>query len=560
MGENIFERSIDLFDILANSLESSYIFMFDIKSGKYRWSRAAMEYFNIPTDKDVENIHGDASYALLRAIHPDDLAAFEEDFEKVVRGETDMQNGEYRMLNRYGTYVWVMCRGTVLRNAQGEIVLFAGAMTNLGHTGKYDATTNLKNIYEFRSDLYKLMYDMKEKGQRVGIMMLGIDGFGRVNEKYNYLFGNNVLRSFGRQINEKKDEAMEIYRMDGDKFACLWPGATKEQLRDMFHVFQETAQHATVVDGKEVPISISGGALFYPDNGQDIEMLHRNLEYALHWTKKNDRRNLGFFTKEILEESLREIEIMDELMDSVRDNCRGFFLCYQPIIHNESGELYSCEALCRWMDKNGRRVPPMEFIPLLESTGAIVDVGNWILETGLRQLSEWQKVRSEMKININVSYLQFQHEEFMGFVMDMLKKYKVAPECLVLELTETCKIVDMDGLRTEFKFFRDQGIHVALDDFGTGYASVSTLKELPIDSVKIDHGFVSQLPKNQSDRHIIEYLINLSQKLGIEVCVEGIETATIRSIVQSYAPDSLQGYYFSHPLEAEEFFAKFVRL
>ena len=117
----------------------------------------------------------------------------------------------------------------------------------------------------------------------------------------------------------------------------------------------------------------------------------------------------------------------------------------------------------------------------------------------------------------------------------------------------------MEGLRSEFEFFRNHGILVALDDFGTGYASISALKELPIDSVKIDHGFVSQLTKNQADRHIIEYLINLSQKLGMEVCVEGIETDAIRDIVKSFGPDSLQGYFFSHPLESEDFYARFLK-
>ena len=545
-----------LFDILENSLDDSYIFMCDLRSGRFRWSKDAVEYFNVPQDSLMVMQNGTIPW--VRYIHPDDRHIFEDEFQKMLEGKTDVHNCEYRVLNRYGAYIWLRCKGRVLRDESGKPVFFAGAMTNLGHIGKYDATTNLKNIYEFRSNLTRWTYQAEGAKTRVGVMMIGINSFGHINEKHTYLFGNQVLRSFGKQLRQAKPDGMELYRMDGDKFACLWPGASEADLVECFSKFQDIAQHAVVVDGEDIPFSISGGALFYPDDGNDSEMIHRNLEYAMHQAKKNKKGTLEFFSGEVMEESLREIEMMDDLMSCIQDHYRGFYLCYQPIIDNRTGKLYSCEALLRWTDKTGRKVSPMEFIPLLESSGRIVEVGNWILETGIRQLSEWQKILPDMYMNINVSYLQFQREEFMQYVMNVLEKYHVSPDCLILELTETCKIMDMEGLRTEFEFFRNHGVKVALDDFGTGYASVSALKELPIDSVKIDHGFVSQLTQNQSDRHIIEYLISLIQKLGIEVCVEGIETAAIRNIVQSFQPDSLQGYFFSYPLEADLFYKQFV--
>lgn len=557
MGKDFLALNKELFDILEDSLESSYIFMYDMRSGHMRWSKSAIEYFNMGSNIDPDPATGTIPW--LKYIHPDDRQIFMDDFESLLRGEKDQHHCEYRAINRYGVYIWLVCKGTVLRDGQGVPVFFAGAMTNLGHIGKYDATTNLKNIYEFRSDLFKWMYNGAEDERRAGILMLGINNFGHINEKYTYMFGNKVLRQFGKQLVEKKQEGMEIYRMDGDKFACFMPNATREDITEYFRRIQDAAQHMIIVEGRDIPFTVSGGALFYPQDGQDIETIHRNLEYSLQWAKRSDRRGLEFFSKEILDASLREVEMLDDLMDAVRDNCRGFYLCYQPIIHTYSGSLYSCEALVRWKDKNGRRVPPMEFIPLLESTGDIVEAGNWILETGLAQLSEWQKTLPELKMNINVSYLQFQNPEFIPFVMKKLEQYKVPAESLVLELTETCKVNDVEELRMEFELLRNRGVKVALDDFGTGYASVSSLKDLPIDSVKIDHGFVSQLTKSQSDRHIIEYLINLSQKLGIEVCVEGIETAAIRNIVQAYAPDSLQGYFFSHPLESEDFYVQFIR-
>lgn len=549
----------ELFDILEESLEGSFIFMCDMRSGHMRWSKSAIEYFNMGSNVDLDLNTGTIPW--LKYIHPEDRHIFLESYDKMINGETDKHHCEYRAINRYGVYIWLLCKGTVLRDEAGTPVFFAGAMTNLGHSGKYDGTTNLKNIYEFRSDLFKWLCSNLEKKRKAGIMMFGIDNFGQINEKYAYTFGNKVLRQFGKKLHEKKSLGMEFYRMEGVKFVCFYPDASQEDLSGVFQVIQDIAQHSILVDGKQISLTVSGGAMFYPQDGGDVETIHRNLEYVLQFAKHSngcEQSGLKFFTSEILDASLREADKLEDLRDSVRDNCRGFYLCYQPIVRTYSDALYSCEALVRWKDKNGRNVSPMEFIPLLESTGDIVEAGNWILESGLAQLSEWHKKLPELKININVSYLQFEDDRFIPFVLQKLEEYKVPAETLVLELTETCKVSDVERLREKFAYLRSMGIRIALDDFGTGYASVSSLKDLPIDSVKIDHGFVSQLTKRQSDRYILEYLINLSQKLGLEVCVEGIETAAIRNLVQAYMPDSLQGYYFSHPLEAEEFYVHFI--
>lgn len=550
MNKNVLNEYEELFSILEDSMEG-YIFLCDMQSNYSRWSKKAVEYFNLP---------GSVIYNMpelwVRYIHPEDRHIFLEDFEKILSGESDIHNCEYRVMNRYGSYIWLVCKGKVVRNEKGEILYFAGAMTNLGNTGKYDSTTNLKNIYEFRTDLSRLLpFDKKET---VGIMMIGINRFSQINEKYTYMFGNQVLRRFGHRLLEKKDKGMTVYRMDGDKFACIYPGADQKQLLNAFRKFQECAQGSELIEGEEVSFSIYGGALFYPQNGSDTEEIHRNLEYAFHTAKRKNDQKLVFFEERMLNDYLREIQLQDDLLESVNDGCRGFFLCYQPIIHTADEKLDSCEALLRWKNKEGNVVSPSEFIPILESTGAIRKVGCWVLENALKQLKEWQKNYPALKMNVNVSYIQLQNGEFVDFVVEKLKQYDVLPESLVLELTETNKIMDIDQIQEEFEFFRGRGIRIALDDFGTGYASVSVLRDLVIDGIKIDHSFVSKLMNNRSDRHIIEYLIKLCQKLHIEVCVEGIEKSEIKKIVESYLPDTMQGYHFSRPVEADVFYKKYL--
>ncbi len=550
MVKDLLEKNSDLFSVLEDSLEGSYIFMCDMKRGYSRWSKGAVDYFNLPGCYMYNT-----PVIWTESIHPEDRHIFQEDFGRIVSGEWNHHDCEYRALNRFGVYVWLRCKGTVLRDESGEPELFAGAITNLGHIGKYDATTNLKNIYEFRSDLSRWI---QEEAQKVGILMMDINSFSRINERYTYAFGNRVLRNFGKQIRDHCEGKATIYRMDGDKFACFCPGCGREELREYFEQFQYIAANTVRIDGEEIRFSLSGGAVLYPNHGKDAEEIHRNLEHALQWAKKERKRTLVMFSDDILHQSMHELEMTEELRNCVYHQCEGFFLCYQPIVDTVSGKLQSCEALLRWKNKKGEVVPPMEFVPILEATGEICRVGNWIIETALCQLGKWHQILPNLKMNVNVSYLQFHYPEFKEFVMSQLERFHIRPECLVLELTETCKIMDMEELRAEFEYFRQRSVKVALDDFGTGYASVSVLKDLPIDWVKIDHGFVSQLMKNQTDRHIIEYLISLCRKLGIVVCVEGIETDDIRCLVESYMPDSMQGYYFSRPVIPEVFCERFL--
>lgn len=540
-----------LFTILEQSIDNSYLFMCDMKTNNTRISRQAVEYFNLPSSPVIYNM----PTLWARYIHPEDRHIFRDDFGRILSGESDIHNCEYRIMNRYGAYIWLSCKGRVVRDENGEPLFFAGAMANLGNIGKYDPTTNLKNLYEFRTDLSE--YILNREKESAVIMMIGINHFTHINEKYTYSFGNQVLRSFGHQLLEIKDRDMIVYRMDGDRFACIYPKSSKEKIQEVYQKFQDCAQHGVTVEGEKITFSIYGGALLYPEDGTEIEEIHRNLEYAFQRAKRNNEQKLVFFSKQLLKEYLKEIQMQDELVECVNDGCRDFFLCYQPIVRSEGG-LYSCEALLRWKDKNGKVISPVEFVPILENSGAIRQVGKWVLETALKQLKEWQKVKPDLKVNVNVSYLQLQNGEFVDYVEEVLEKYGVSPESLVLELTETRKIMDMDEVRTEFEFFRTRGVKVALDDFGTGYASVSVLRDLMIDWIKIDHSFVSKLMNNESDRHIIEYLIKLCQKLKIEVCVEGIENSEIKDIVELYLPDSMQGYHFSRPVTPEIFYSKYI--
>lgn len=540
-----------VFSLLSESVDDAYLFMGDLQTGYFRISKKAVDYFGLQVEytKDVEGMWD-------KHVHPEDLPIFKVNFNRILDGSSDVYHCEYRAKNRFGEYCWLLCRGSVFRDANGETVLFAGALMNQGQKSKFDAITSLYSVHQFREDLHVL----DTQGQRAaGLLIFGIDNFSHINERYTYSFGNEVLQIYAQEISKRRPKGSKIYRLDGDKFALIFPGASKEELKECFKVFQDTARNALSVEDLKLSISISGGGAFYPEDGKEVEVLHRNMEYALERSKQHGRKQLTFFSKEVLNVTLRKIEMIDELRKSVNHEFDGFHLCYQPIMDAKTGSLLGCEALLRWSGDTFLNVSPVEFIPILEETGDIYEVGAWVVSTALKQLKEWQSILPDLKMTVNVSYIQCSNPKFKYFVVQEVEKYNPTEGSLVLELTESCKLIDTAGLRQEMEFFEQNGIKVALDDFGTGYASVSVLRELPADWVKIDHAFVSSIVDDETDRSIIEHLISMCQKLGIYVCVEGIETELIGDIVKTYHPDCLQGYFYARPIAANVFYEKFIK-
>ena len=249
--------------------------------------------------------------------------------------------------------------------------------------------------------------------------------------------------------------------------------------------------------------------------------------------------------------------MQEALREAVANNFNGFSLVYQPLVKGWNQKVYGAETLMRFTLPDGTTVSPMNFIPILEEDGSIRKVGKWLLEAALKQASAWQKIYPDFVISINISYLQMLQSGFREMVMKTVKNQNTPPKLLILELTESCKVSDPNRLCEDFQYFKDAGINMALDDFGTEYSSIALLRKLKPQWIKIDHTFVRSINDDEMDQAILEYIMNLSKQTNIKVCVEGVETSEILSVVQSYHPELLQGYYFSKPCPAEEFSRKY---
>ncbi len=535
-----------IFEALGQTSDNMYIYMADLQRDFSRWSRSSVKYFNMPGEY-IEN----TAEEWVKHIHPQDRHIFLDDMKRIFEGKSNRHNCEYRALNKYGNYVWVKCQGIVQRNEDGSLGLFVGTMMNLGVNAKFDQPTGLYTFHELKKQLPISI----NQGMEGAILLFDVDRLQRINDLLGYTVGDEVLQSLGRKCQELV--GVTFYRGPGGKFYCI---TTEKNMEMVTWIYNQVQKFAEDVPGEmqvEIQLTVSCGVTFFPQDADDLETLHSNVEYALEQAKKNGRGSIAQFSGKMHQRTVERFRLQEALREAVANNFNGFSLVYQPLVKGWNQKVYGAETLMRFTLPDGTTVSPMNFIPILEEDGSIRKVGKWLLEAALKQASAWQKIYPDFVISINISYVQMLQSGFREMVMKTVKNQNTPPKLLILELTESCKVSDPNRLCEDFQYFKDAGINMALDDFGTEYSSIALLRKLKPQWIKIDHTFVRSINDDEMDQAILEYIMNLSKQTNIKVCVEGVETSEILSVVQSYHPELLQGYYFSKPCPAEEFSRKY---
>lgn len=416
---------------------------------------------------------------------------------------------------------------------------------------KFDQPTGLYTFHELKKQLPIFI----NQGMEGAILLFDVDRLQRINDLLGYTVGDEVLQSFGRKCQELV--GVTFYRGPGGKFYCI---TTEKNMEMVTWIYNQVQKFAEDVPGEmqvEIQLTVSCGVTFFPQDADDLETLHSNVGYALEQAKKNGRGSIAQFSGKMHQRTVERFRLQEALREAVANNFNGFSLVYQPLVKGWNQKVYGAETLMRFTLPDGTTVSPMNFIPILEEDGSIRKVGKWLLEAALKQASAWQKIYPDFVISINISYVQMLQSGFREMVMKTVKNRNTPPKLLILELTESCKVSDPNRLCEDFQYFKDAGINMALDDFGTEYSSIALLRKLKPQWIKIDHTFVRSINDDEMDQAILEYIMNLSKQTNIKVCVEGVETSEILSVVQSYHPELLQGYYFSKPCPAEEFSRKY---
>lgn len=539
--EDILKSS--LFEAFAEASEYVYIYVTDMKTGKARWSSGAVKYFGLPGEymDDPGKLWGEK-------IHPDDREIYFDDIDAVFSGKTTRHSCQYRALNQYGNYVWLECKGTMIYDSDGNMSVFAGLMTRLDSQNKYDSLTGLLTRYEFYN------YDFsKEPG---AVILLGVDSFRKVISAYGYNYGDEVLIELSKQMSLAcRDGGQMIFRFTGDEFIVILPGADEKEAFSFFDKLNKIAKELEISDGRKTALSISAGAVKYPISDGDKDDLINHLEVSLDYVKRTRKGRMEFYSNTIKEVQQRLFYIKEDIKKSINNDFCGFEMYYQPWVDAHGEKIVGCEALLRWKGEQVQDAGPMEFIPVLEETGEIIQVGYWVMDQAMKQQKEWQARFGDIYISFNVSYQQFLEENFVDEVMKAAKKYNINPSNMVLELTESSDVKNPEDLAAVFHELRDMGFKIALDDFGTAYASMELLKKLPADTIKIEHSFVRELSKDghEVDFAIIDSLLHLCKRLNCQSVVEGVENRDVDEIIRKMDATYLQGYYYSKPICKEEF-------
>lgn len=539
--------------LVFESIEKStnaYLYAMHGESDVTRWSQNALDSFELPDLYVKGNIE---LWSTL--IHPNDIHIYSDDIQKIIVGEKDFHQCEYRVRKRNGEYVWVRCAGQATRKPDGTLAWFIGLVRECTSLDKIDYTTKLLSIYEFRGNMDVALKNNLLDG---GLLLLGVDNFKQINTMYSYSFGDQVLLKVAETLQNICPPTVDLYRIEGDKFAFVCPHYNQKEVVQLFNTATESMQNLLLADVERVRLSASAGALMVKRHYDNVDEVHKDLEHALSVSKQKEAGTITFFSEELLEESLRDLRLREELRRCVENDCEGFELYFQPIMQGDTSVIHSCEALLRWNNEKFPRTFPDKFIPILEETGLIVPVGKWVGRSALAFLKEWRKVIPDLKVNVNVSYVQIVKGDLHEQIVNTLEEFGMPPQSLVVEITESCDIKDLQHTINFVENIRKNGIEVALDDFGTGYSSISILQHIPADWIKLDHNFVSKIKDNEFDRNIVIYLMSLCHSLGLKVCVEGVEDEMCCKLVRLQKAEAIQGYHFSRPIPADDFYKKYV--
>ena len=532
----------ELFEAFGAASDHVYIYVCDMKTDISRWSRAAVEYFGLAGEylEDAAKVWG-------AHVHPDDLKIYTEDIEGVFSGKNKYHNCQYRARNASGAYVWVECKGSVIWDAEGNPIIFAGLMTRIDGQSKYDSLSGLLTTQELH------YFDLASQS---GIaLLIGMDGFRKIISNYGYNNGDEILIKFSREISDLCRPGWKVLRFSGDEFLVIAFDSNQQEVTDFYKELCRETDIMILEDGRKVEISISAGGVLFPQDADVREILINKLEHSLEFAKNNQRGGMVFFSGEIARKHERGLALREDLKQSIKSDFKGFELFFQPFIDPETGRIAGCESLLRWKGERIKDSYPMEFIKVLEDYGDINEVGFWVMEQAIRQQAAWRGTYGELQISFNVSYQQFLDDTFEERAIACAEKYGANPDYIIIELTESCQVEAPQELAAMFSRLRERGFKIALDDFGTAYASMEMLKWLPVDYIKVEHSFIRELaqPGHDIDYVIVDSLLEMCRRLGYNSIIEGVENSKVADIVGDMNATLLQGYHYSHPVCQKDF-------
>lgn len=420
----------------------------------------------------------------------------------------------------------------------------------------YDALTGLPNRILLQDRMAQALARASRHQEKVALLFFDLDRFKVINDSLGHSVGDLLLKEVAERLKRQTREQDTVSRLGGDEFVVVLSGV--KQTADSAITAERIINAMTsefVIQGHSINVSCSLGVSIFPDDGRDGETLVKHADAAMYCAKENGRNNFQFFTQKMNDNIVQRLTLENSMRLALQK--KEFFLMYQPQLDITTGEISGVEALVRWQHPKLGLVAPNEFIPIAESSGLIIPIGEWVLHTACDQARKWQaEGLPALPVAVNVSAMQFRHQGFLQFVSRMLHETGLAPQYLELELTESLILSNADVLLSRLQELKEMGVRLAIDDFGTGYSSFSYLRHFRVHKLKIDRSFVRDVCLDSDDAAITEAIISVAKSLNLRVIAEGVENEGQVSFLRAHHCDEIQGYYFSKPLLPNEFAEK----
>lgn len=520
------EKYCELLQTLKQSTDDALCLM-NLETGYFRLFGEKNLEFSVADDENVST----GFKEILKFVHDNDRDFVKDAIHSLENRDVEELDINFRMCS--GDIMrWVNCRGNVIKDDLGGHFVWIGRISENAVKHLYNPLTSLFNKTKLKADLNG---DTANKFNN--LMLIDINNLSEINLKYGSVCGDGLLKLLAEEL-ESRFSMWQIYHAEKDRFVVLLDIDSKEKIKNIFNEIQLQFGDKCSILASVVP------------NDIDAKNIYDYAVQMLNNAKREGKEKLVFLSKDDLGEKISQVELLNELEESVKNGCEGFHLVYQPQISVDDYSLVSAEALLRYNSKTRGQIYPDKFIPLLEHTGLINEVGVWVADEALRQCKLWRKYSPDFKISVNISPKQLESKSTAVRITNLLTKHELPGEALILEITESSKLDESENMLLVLARFHHAGIQIAIDDFGTGYSNLDILKNIHANIIKVDRVFIKDIKENGYNYNLIHNVLGFAKSNSLKVCLEGVETTEEHIVLSSLRPDFFQGYLFDRPVAA----------
>lgn len=434
-----------------------------------------------------------------------------------------------------------------------DVTKFNVQNEELKYMAYYDSLTGLYNRNYFVSLLAKMVEKAETENREIAVMFIDLDDFRKINDSLGITVGDEVVQIVGLFLRTLGSEDIIISHFNSDIFCiAIYDPVGNKSVEYLYNTIHERMLSPfRLTTGQDILMTVSIGVAEYPEAARNPLELINCAEIVMFKSKSNGKNTIQYFDAPIIQEFIHSVEIENKLRKAVLDN--SFMMYYQPQYDLKTSHIRGMEALIRWRDDDGTMIPPSDFIPVAEKNGTIISIGTWVIEHSIRTFAEWMKrYNCELILSLNISAIQYKQSGFVSEILEAISRYGVRSDQIELEITESVFISDYKEITDKLTILRDYGVRISLDDFGTGYSSLSYLKNLPIDTLKIDKSFIDTVTTDYNSRVIMETIMYMAGKLGLATIAEGVENKEQFDFLNTVGCNDIQGYYLGKPMPCEK--------